>query len=159
MTRSNAEAVFLYSFACYMGVSLLATVLLLLVSLAGMKLAFAAALFAFGPREVYWIKPLLYDAVGFALASAGTALLQYYLASLLALSGLDRRLLAAAVLTASVFSGLFFWRGALYSALGSYAFSGFTVTLSALLGGCAGLLQRPGENPWPFTTAALFRKF
>ncbi len=160
MTRSSgAETVFFYSFACYMGVSLLGTVLLLLTALAGMKLVFAAALFGFGPREVYWIKPLIYDAVGFAAASAGTALLQYYLASLLAMSGLDRRLLGTAVFCAAVFSGLFFWRGALYSALGAYAFSGLTVTLSALIGGCAGLLQRPGENPWPFTAAALFRKF
>lgn len=157
MTRSNREKVFFYSFAGYMTVSLLATVLLLLLSLAGMKLLFAAARLALGPGDAYPLKTLFYDSAGFAFAAGGTAALQYYLASLLLYSGLERRLLAAALCAVAVFSGIFFWRGALYSALGAYAFSGLCVTLSALLGGAAGLLQGPGENPWPFTASSLFR--
>lgn len=146
MTKSSPD--FFYAFSGYVAVSLLATALLLLAALAGMKLAFAAAKFAFGPDEVYRLKPLLYDAVGFALASAGTALAQYYLASLLLYPGTGRRAPAAAVFFAAVFCGLFFWRGALSSSLGAYGFSGLTVTLSALIGGYAGLFQKPGENPW-----------
>jgi len=158
MTRSSAdgETIFFYAFSGYMAVSLLSTAVLLLAALAGMKLIFVLAKFAFGPAEVYWIKPLIYDAAGFALASVGTALAQYYLASLLLYSGIGRRTLAAAVLFVAVFCGLFFWRGALRSTLGAYAFSGLTVTLSALIGGCAGLFQKPGENPWPFTITTLF---
>lgn len=157
MTRSSRETVFFYSFAGYMTVSLLATVLLLLLSLAGMKLLFAAARLALGPADAYPLKTILYDSAGFGIASAGTAALQYYLTSLLLYSGLERRLLASALVSVALFSGLFFWRGALHSALGAYAFSGLCVTLSALLGGAAGLLQKPGENPWPFTASALFR--
>lgn len=157
MTRSDQETVFFYAFAGYMLVSMLATVLLLLGALAGMKLLFAAAKLALGARAAYGAKTLFYDSAGFALASAGTAALHYYLASLLLYSGLHRRLLGAAVAVAAVFCGLFFWRGALHSSLGAYAFSGLCVTLSALIGGVAGLAQRPGENPWPFTASALFR--
>ncbi len=157
MTRSSREGVFFYSLAAYMTASLLATVLLLFASLAGMKLLFWAARAALGPGHAYPVKPLFYDSAGFALASAGTAALQYYLSSLLLYSGLGRRLLWAALLLVSVFSGLFFWRGAVYSALGAYAFSGLCVTIAALIGGAAGLLQRPGENPWPFTASSLFR--
>jgi hypothetical protein len=158
MTRSDPETVFLYAFASYMAVSLLITVVLLLASLAGMKLAFALAMSALGPKEVYWLKPLIYDAAGFALASAGTALAQYYLASLLTFSGIGRRTLAAAVLFVAVFCGMFFWRGALRSSLGAYGFSGLTVTLSVLIGGYAGLFQKPGQNPWPFTVSSLFNR-
>lgn len=157
MTRSSRETVFFYSFAGYMTVSLLATVLLLLFSLAGMKLLFHAARLALGPGDAYPLKPLFCESAGFAIASGGTAALQYCLTSLLLYSGLERRLLAAALCAVAVFSGLFFWRGALHSALGAFAFSGLSVTLAALLGGAAGLLQKPGENPWPFTASSLFR--
>ena len=157
MTRSDQEAVFFYSFAGYMLVSMLGTVLLLLGALAGMKLLFAAARLAFGAEAAYSSKTLFYDSAGFALASAGTAVLHYYLGSLLLYSGLHRRLLGACVAVAAVFCGLFFWRGALHSSLGAYAFSGLCVTLSALIGGLAALTQRPAENPWPFTAASLFR--
>jgi hypothetical protein len=157
MTRSDPETVFFYAFAGYMLVSMLATVLLLLGALAGMKLLFAAAKLALGGGAAFAYKTLFSDSAGFALASAGTAALHYYLASLLLYSGLKRRLLAFCVAIAAVFCGLFFWRGALHSSLGAYAFSGLCVTLSALIGGWTGLAQRPGENPWPFTAAALFR--
>lgn len=157
MTRSDQESVFLYTLAGYMTVSLLATALILLGSLAAAKLAFGAAKMQFSPVDIYHVKPLLSVSAGFALASAATALLQYYLASLMLLSGLERRLLGAAVLLVSVFSGLFFWRGAQHSAFGAYPFCGLPVTLSALGAGFAGLFQKPGENPWPFTAAALFR--
>ncbi|MCM2267538.1 MAG: hypothetical protein NDI60_07150 [Elusimicrobiales bacterium] len=157
MTRSSRESVFFYAFAGYMTVSLLSVVLLLLGALAGMKLLFAFAKLTLGAVEAYRYKPVFYDAAGFALASAGTAALHYYLASLLALSGLERRVLAAAVFSVAILSGLFFWRGALHSALGAYAFSGLPVTLAALIGGGAGLAQRSGENPWPFTASSLFR--
>ncbi|OGR41497.1 MAG: hypothetical protein A2X35_10855 [Elusimicrobia bacterium GWA2_61_42] len=147
---------FFFAFSGYMAVSLLLTVILLLAALAGMKLSFALAKAAFGGLEVYRLKPLVCDAAGFALASSGTALAQYYLASLLVYTGVDRRTLAAAVFFAGVFCGLFFWRGALLSSLGSYGFSGLTVTLSAFIGGYSGLFQKPGENPWPLAVASLF---
>jgi hypothetical protein len=156
MTR-NSEAVFLYSFSGYMAASLLTTALLLFSALALMKLSFVAAVLVLGPAHSYWAKPLFYDSAGFALASAGTALAQYLLASLLAHSGLDRRLLAAAAFIVSVFCGLFFWRGALRSSLGAYGFSGLSVTVSALLGSFNGLFQKPAENPWGQRAAALFR--
>jgi len=157
MTRSDQETVFFYSFAGYMLVSMLGTVLLLLGALAGMKLLFAAARLMLGAEAAYAHKTLFYDSSGFALASAGTAVLHYYLVSLLLYSGLHRRRLGAGAGVAAVFCGLFFWRGALHSSLGSYAFSGLCVTLCALIGGAAALTQRPGENPWPFTAAAIFR--
>ncbi|MBI5744260.1 MAG: hypothetical protein HY952_06905 [Elusimicrobia bacterium] len=157
MTRSEPETVFFYSLAGYMTVSLLATSLILLSSLAAMKLVFSGVRLNLGPEEVYRLKPLFCASAGFALASVATAVLQFFLASLLLLSGLERRVLGAAVLAVSVFSGLFFWRGAAHSALGAYPFSGLPVTLSALCAGFCALFQKPGENPWPFTAAALFR--
>lgn len=154
--KKNSEAVFLYAFSGYMAASLLTTVLLLLAALAAMRLSFSMAVAALGAEHAYRVKPLFYDSSGFALASAGTALAQYYLASLLVHSALDRRLLAAAAFMVSVFCGLFFWRGALRSSLGSYGFSGLTVTVSALIGGFNGLFQKPSDNPWGARAAALF---
>jgi len=145
MTR-NSEAVLLYSLAAYLGASLLATALVLLGALAGMKAFFIFSRFILGPREVYWIKPLLYDSVGFALASSATALVQYYLVRLFSRSGMERTELCVIVSFTALFCGLFFWRGALSSSLGGYGFSGLCVTLAALLGGLEAALQEPEER-------------
>lgn len=147
MKRSDEERL-LYMLLAYLATSLLGTLLLLLISLAAMKLFFALALFALGPTEVYWLKPALYDSLGFALSSAGTALGQYLLTSFLRLAARDRLFLSMIVSFTALFSGLLFWRGAVYSSLGAYPFSGLCVALSALLGGLAAALQAPSENPF-----------
>lgn len=156
MTRSSEEKL-LYALAGYLAVSLFSTVLLLLAALAGMKIFFALARFALGPREVYWLKPLIYDSCGFAIASGGTALTHYYLVSLLRFAGADRAWLCGTVFFAAVFCGLFFWRGAAYSSLGAYGFSGLSVTVAVLIGGQTAVFQKPGENPWPEKVFSLFR--
>ncbi len=156
MTRSSEEKL-LYALAGYLAVSLFSTVLLLLAALAGMKFFFALARFALGAREVYRLKPLLSDSFGFAIASGGAALLHYYLVSLLKVTGADRAWLCAAVFFTAVFCGLFFWRGAAYSSLGAYGFSGLSVTVAVLIGGLAAAFQKPGENPWPEKISSLFR--
>lgn len=156
MTR-NSEAVLLYSLAAYLGASLLATALLLLGALAGMKAFFVFCRFILGPREVYWLKPLLYDSVGFGLASAGTALAQYYLVSQLRRAGLDRLEFAVIVSFTALFCGLFFWRGALSSSLGGYGFSGLCVTLAALLGGLEAVFREPEEHPRPVAASPHFK--
>ena len=143
MKRSE-EAALLYTLAAYLGASLLATVLLLLGALAAMKGFFIFVRFIFGPQEVYRLKPLLYDSIGFSLASAGTALVQYYFAGLLRRTGIERTELAVIVSFTALFCGLFFWRGALFSSLGAYGFSGLTVTLAALLGGLAAVFKERG---------------
>lgn len=145
MKRSE-EAALLYSLAAYLGASMLATVVLLLCALAAMKGFFAFASFALGPREVYWLKPLLYDSLGFALASAGTAVAQYSFVSVFRRTGLDRAELAVIVFFTALFCGLLFWRGAIYSSLGAYGFSGLTVTLAALLGGLQAVYQDPARK-------------
>lgn len=152
MKRSE-EAALLYSLAAYLGASMLATVLLLLGALAAMKGFFVLARFAFGARGVYWLKPLLCDSVGFALSSAGTALAQYYLVGLFRRSGVERLELAVIVSFTSLLCGLLFWRGAHFSSLGAYGFSGLAVTLSALLGGLEAVFQESGEDR--FQAAAL----
>ena len=156
MTRSSEEKL-LFSLAAYLGISLFLTVVLLLSALAGMKLCFELARFALGAREVYWLKPLFYDSCGFAIASAGTALAHFYLASLLKFSGAGKAWLCGTVFFVAVFCGLFFWRGALNSSLGAYGFSGFSITSSVLIGGLAAVFQKAGENPWPAAAAAIFR--
>ena len=143
MKRSE-EAALLYTLAAYLGASLLATVLLLLGALAAMKGFFIFVRYIFGPQEVYRLKPLLYDSIGFSLASAGTALVQYYFAGLLRRTGIERTELAVIVSFTALFCGLFFWRGALFSSLGAYGFSGLTVTLAALLGGLAAVFKERG---------------
>ena len=140
MTRSDRQPALLLAFGGYIAASLLSTAVLLVAALGLMKLAFVLVELVLAPAQAYWAKPLPYDAIGFALASSGTALAQYSLASLLLYPGMGRRTLAAAVLLAAVFSGLFFWRAALSSSLGAYAFSGLTVTISAIIGGCAAIL-------------------
>jgi len=156
MKRSE-EAVLLYSLAAYLGASMLATVLLLLCALTAMKGTFVLARFLLGARGVYWIKPLVYDSVGFALASAGTALVQYYLVGAFRRTGVERAELVFIVSFTALFCGLLFWRGALFSSLGAYGFSGLTVTLSALLGGLEAALQEPGEDPRPFNILSYFK--
>ena len=94
---------------------------------------------------------------GFSLAACATALAQYYLVSLLAFTGAPKREIAAVSLFVSVFCGLFFWRGAVFSALGAYPFSGLAVTLAALLGGLMAAFQKPSENPWPPAVAEHLR--
>ncbi|MDA8130721.1 MAG: hypothetical protein M0011_04355 [Elusimicrobia bacterium] len=147
MKRSEDELA-LYAMLGYLAASLLATVLLLLAALAAMKAVFAAARFLLGPREVYWLKPALYDSVGFAAAAAGTALLQYLSISLLRTLLRDQAFLSALVAFCALFCGLLFWRGALFSPLGAYGFSGLAVTLSALIGGLAAVFQKASDNPW-----------
>lgn len=144
--RRSEEAALLYSLAAYLGASMLATVLLLLGALAAMKGFFALASFAFGTRNVYWLKPLLCDSVGFALSSAGTALAQYYFAGMFRRTGAIRLELAVIVSFTALFCGLLFWRGAHSSSLGAYGFSGLAVTLSALLGGLEAVFQESGED-------------
>ena len=156
MTRSSEEKQ-LYALAGYLAASLFSTLLLLLAALAGMKLFFSLARFALSAKEVYWLKPLLYDSCGFAIASSGAALVHYFLASLLRVSVADRPWLCATVFFAAVFCGLFFWRGAAFSSLGAYGFSGLSVTISILIGGLAAVFQKPGENPWPEKISTLFR--
>lgn len=46
-----------------------------------------------------------------------------------------------------------FWRGAHFSSLGAYGFSGLAVTLAALLGGLEAVFQESGEDR--FQAAAL----
>lgn len=147
--RRSSEPAFLYVLSAYLAVSLVVTAASLLGALAAMKAVFIFSRFTLGPEKVYWLKPLLYHSVGFALASCATALSQYYLVSFLSFTGAPRREIAAISLFVSVFCGLFFWRGALFSALGTYPFSGLAVTLSSLLGGLAAAFQKPSENPWP----------
>jgi len=156
MTRSSEEKL-LYALAGYLAVSLFSTVLLLLAALAGMKLFFVLARAALGPREVYWLKPLIYDSCGFAIASGGAALTHYYLVSLLKVTGAGRAWLCGTVFFAAVFCGLFFWRGAAHSSLGAYGFSGLSIMVSVLLGGTAAVFQKPWENPWPEAVSSLFR--
>lgn len=156
MTRSSEEKL-LYALAGYLAVSLFSTVLLLLSALAGMKLFFALARFALGPAGVYWLKPLISDSCGFAIASGGAALVHYYLVSLLKVTGADRAWLCATVFFTAVFCGLFFWRGAAYSSLGAYGFSGLSLTIAVLIGGLAAAFQKPGENPWPEKIYSLFK--
>lgn len=152
MKRSDEEK-FLYVLAAYLGASLLITVLLLLGSLAAMKGFFFLAKAALGARAVYWAKTLIYDSLGFAMASAGTALAQYYLASLLRLAVRDRLLESVLGAFAALFCGLLFWRGAMGSALGTYGFSGLCVTMGALVGVYEAVSQNPAENPWPESIA------
>ncbi len=148
--RRSEEELTLYAMLAYLGASLLATVLVLLTSLAAIKIFFAAARFALGPAEVYWLKPVLYDSLGFALASACTALSQYLFVSLLCRKIADKSFLAALASFCALFCGLLFWRGAVYSVLGGYGFSGLPVTLAALIGGLGAVLQKPSENPWHY---------
>lgn len=155
MKRSEEER-FLYALAAYLGASALATVLLLFCSLAAMTLVFWLAKAALGLRAAYWAKPLFYDSVGFALASAGTALAQYYLVSLLRFAAGDKLLLGVLGGFASLLCGLLFWRGAFGTALGAYGFSGLCVTLAALLGCLQAVTQKPAENPWPASVSNLF---
>ena len=155
MTRSREE-VFLYSLSAYTAVSLFVTLLVLLASLAFMRLAFAAARAALGPEHVYWLKPALYDSCGFAAAAALTALAQYFSASLFRLCGAGRGALAGSVFFVSVFCGLFFWRCALYSTLGDYGFSGLCVTIGAMIGGFQAAFQDPALNPWPASARSFF---
>jgi len=154
---SSDDAVLFYALTAYLGASMLLTTLLLLGALAAMKGFFSLARFTFGPEEVYRLKPLLYDSIGFALSSSGTALAQYYLISLLRRFFTERDVLSLIVSFSALFCGLLFWRGALSSSLGVYGFSGLCVTLAALLGGLAAVLQEPGENPWPLTFPSHFR--
>jgi len=157
MKRSSGEERLVYALAAYLGASLLATALLLLCSLASMKLFFAAARYALGPEAVYWIKPALYDSVGFALASAGTALAQYFLVSLLRRAAEEELFLAVICGFTALFCGLLFWRAALFSSLGAYGLSGLSVTLAALLGGLEAVYQPDTDNPWPASVSSLFR--
>jgi hypothetical protein len=157
MTRSSGEERLVYALAAYIGASLLTTVLLLLLSLASMKLFFFAARYALGPGAVYWLKPALYDSVGFALAAAGTALTQYFLVSLLRRAADEKLFLAVICGFTALFCRLLFWRAALFSTLGAYGLSGLTVTLAALLGGLEAVYQADTENPWPPSASALFR--
>ncbi|HAT73270.1 MAG TPA: hypothetical protein DCS63_10695 [Elusimicrobia bacterium] len=157
MTRSDPGTAFIHTLPGYLAVSLLSTAVLLVSALGLMKLAFVLGELVLAPERAYWPKPLPYDAIGFALASSGTALAQYYLVNLLLYPGVGRRMLAAAILSAAVLCGLFFWRAAQSSTLGAYAFSGLTVTLSALIGGGAGIFQKPGQNPRPFINSPYFR--
>jgi hypothetical protein len=122
-----------------------------------MKGIFFLAKASLGARTVYWAKPLLYDSVGFALASAGTALVQYYLVSLLRLTVNDRLLETVLAAFAALFCGLLFWRGAMSSILGTYAFSGLCVTLAALLGSFEAIYQKPAENPWPASVSSFLK--
>lgn len=156
MTRSREEAL-LYSLAAYFAVSVFLTAALLLGALAGMKLVFALARFSLGPERIYWLKPLIYDSAGFAMASSVTALLHYYLVSLLRFTSAGRAALSAAVFLCAVLCGLLFWRGAAYSSLGAYGFSGLCVTTAALIGGLGAAFQKPGENPWPASFSAYFK--
>ena len=146
MTRSRGTAT-AYFLAAYLAASALTTVILLMAALAGMKLLFLLGRFIMGPESIPWIKPRIYDSFGFALASCGTALAQYYIAGHLVFFGTRRRA-AAMVLFASILCGLVFWRGALLSALGAYGFSGLSITMSALIGGLAAVLRKPADNPW-----------
>ncbi len=155
--KRNKEEVLFCAFSAYLTLSLLTTALLFLGSLAGMKTVFAGARLALGLENVYRFKPLICDACGFAFASAGTAASQYYMLSLLNLSGAGRRALAALLLFTSVFIGLFFWRIAANSSFGAYGLSGITITICALLGGLQGLFQRPRENPWPLSASSCFQ--
>lgn len=155
MKRSE-EAALLCSLAAYLLASMLSTILILFGALAVMKVFFAFARFVFGPRGVYWIKPLLYDSTGFAAACAATALTQHYLVSLFRRSGVERTELAVIASFTAVFCGLLFWRGALATSLGGYGFSGLAVTLAALLGGLEAVFQGPGEDPWP-PLSSIFR--
>lgn len=155
--RRSEESLLAYSLAAYFGASLLGTVLLLLLSLAAMKALFGLAVLALGPGRVYWLKPALYDSAGFALASGGSALLQYYLGSLLAYPAGDRFFHSLMTGFCALFCGALFWRGAAHSALGAYAFSGLAVTLAVLIGGLAAAFQSPSENPWRGRAQAWFR--
>lgn len=145
----SGDAVLFYALTAYLGASMLLTTLLLLGALAAMKGFFGLARFTFGPEEVYRIKPLLYDSVGFALSSSGMALAQYYLVSLLRSFFTERDVLSLIVSFAALFCGLLFWRGALSSSLGAYGFSGLCVTLAALLGGLAAVFREHGKDPRP----------
>lgn len=143
--------------AAYFGASMLATVLLLLGALVGMRVFYIFSGFVAGDRAGYRIKPLLFDAFGFAAAAAGTALVQYYLVSLLQRFGIERGSLSALVSFTALFCGLFFWRGALFSSLGAYGFSGLSVTLAALIGGLAAVFQKQEDNPWPASAPSCFK--
>jgi hypothetical protein len=157
MTRSSGEERLVYALAAYLGTSLLVTMLLLLFSLTAMTLLFAAARSALGPEAVYRLKPALYDSAGFALASAGTALAQYFLVSLLRRAVDEKMFLAVICGFTALFCGLLFWRTALFSSLGAYGLSGLIVTLAALLGGLEAVYQADTQNPWPPSVSSLFR--
>lgn len=154
MKRSEEELL-LYSLLGYLGASLLATVLLLLFSLASMKLFFSAMRFALGADRVYWLKPAAYDSLGFALSAAGTAVLQYFLSGFLRLAAGDRAFISMVIAFTALFCGLVFWRSAVNSPLGAYPFSGLCVTIAALIGGLASVFQPDSGNPFP---RSLFRQ-
>ncbi|HNW45340.1 MAG TPA: hypothetical protein PKI19_12605 [Elusimicrobiales bacterium] len=158
MTKSRGYAL-LFAFTGYIAASHLATAVILLGGLAAVQSGFALARLALGFDRIYWLKPVLCDASGFAVVSALTALTQYYFLSLLGLSRAGRAPLLAAMGCSALLSGVFFWGAAEYSSLGAYGLSGLPVTLSALIGGTAAVFQKPEENPWPAAYARFFSHF
>jgi hypothetical protein len=155
--KKSEEAILLYSLAAYFGASLLATSLLLLGALFVIKFLFILSGFAFGPGGVYLVKPLPYDSAGFAFASAGTALAQYYLVGLLRCFVEKRSLLLIIVSFTALLCGLYFWRGVFFSSLGAYGYSGLAVTLAALLGGFEAAFQAPDKNQRPAAISSYFK--
>ncbi|PIU19275.1 MAG: hypothetical protein COT18_08380 [Elusimicrobia bacterium CG08_land_8_20_14_0_20_59_10] len=147
--------VLILAFCGYFTVSMILTALILLLSLAAAKAVSLLAAPAFGAENFYRFTALR-DSGAFSVASALSVPVQYLLVSFMLFSGMDRRWLAGVLLYTALFCGLFFWRFAAGSGLGTYPLSGLPVMLACILGGAAALTDEPGENPWPPAVSRFF---
>lgn len=153
--KDHGEQILILAFSGYFAVAMLLTALILLLSLAAAKAVSLLAALAFGTENLYRFTALR-DSGAFSVASALSVPAQYLLVSFLLFSGIDRRWLAGVLLYTALFCGLFFWRFAAGSGLGTYPLSGLPVMLACILGGAAALTDEPGENPWPPSFSRFF---
>ena len=140
--RTSLTAVWLYP-----AITLALTAFSFLDAETGARGIFALLCFAAGRENIYWVKHLVYDSLGFALLSAALALTQYFLASCLILSLRGRILSFYLLLFSAAASGVFFLGIADGTNLGASRLCGLPATAACLIGGFVAFFQRESENP------------
>jgi len=95
--------------------------------------------------------------LGFALIIILNSIVQYYLATLLAVNIKNKRHRYIIVGVSTFVASLFFIKLAARTGFNSYVLAALPLIISYFLGGIIGINEKTGENPWKGTKYQVFK--
>ncbi len=108
-------------------------------------------------QVIYKTKFIIYDFAGFALITILNSIVQYYLATLLAINVKNKKHLYIVIATSTFVASLFFIKLASKTGFESYVLASIPLTASYLLGGLMGINEDKENNPWKGTKYQVFK--
>ena len=157
MTKKNDDKFFLsISILLYCSISMLCLTLEFLITAVFIRGMFYILKSISSLQIIYKVKFLIYDFAGFALITILNSIVQYYIATLLAINIKNKKHRYIIVAVSTFVASLFFIKLAAKTGFDSYILASLPLTISYLLGAIMGINEDIMKNPWKGTKYQIF---